>query len=66
VASQFFKRASNGCAESGAETRVVDLVGPTPARSVSCNPGADGADRDEGRLLIEVVWFAAGAIRMDD
>jgi hypothetical protein len=66
VASQFFNLDSNGCAESGAETIEVDLAGPTPARSVSWSPGAEGAEREEGRLLMEVVWFDGGAIRMAD
>jgi len=45
VASQCLRRASSGCAEDGlVEPGVASYgLGPTPARSVSCRPGAEGA-----------------------
>lgn len=40
--------------------------GPTPARSVSWRPGAEGAPWAEGRMCEKVdVWFSAGTMRRD-
>jgi len=43
VASQFLRRASRGCSESGVVEFEAERVGATPDRRVSCRPGAEGA-----------------------
>lgn len=70
VSSHFLRRTSRGCAESGTDEGEVLVVcereGPTPARSVSWIPGAEGAPMFfEERWLWVVEWPAAGAILID-
>jgi len=44
---------------------VVFTVGPTPARRVSCRPGAEGApDVRVERWEWEVEWVDGGAMRI--
>ncbi len=43
----------------------VRVEGPTPARSVSCRPGAEGAPREEAaRWECVVEWPDGGAMRI--
>jgi hypothetical protein len=69
VSSHFLRRLSSGCAESGAEDGEAEVVclkvGPTPARSVSWIPGAEGAPKDlDSRWEWEVEWPDGGTIRI--
>ena len=68
VASQALSRASRGCAEVGAvELEVASKGdGPTPARRVSCRPGAEGAEWLRSEMWVNVEeWESAGTMRRD-
>lgn len=59
------RRASSGWAEDGLSAAAYG-DGPTPARSVSCSPGADGALTPRSAMwLKEVAWESAGTMRRD-
>lgn len=50
MASQDLRRASSGCADTGVEDLASWGEAPTPWRSVSWTPGAEGAEE------VCVVW----------
>lgn len=65
MASQFLRRDSRGCEESVVGVEEVFTVGPTPARRVSCRPGAEGAPRERWvRWEWVVEWVEGGAMRI--
>ncbi len=63
MASQLARRVSSGWELSTCVEEMEVLVGPTPERSVSWRPGAEGADA-EVRCVWVVEWPEAGAIRI--
>jgi hypothetical protein len=64
VASQDLRRDSSGWADEGLSAANGD--GPTPARRVSCSPGAEGAlVLWEGLCVNEERCASAGTMRRD-
>lgn len=65
MASQFLRRASSGCVETGLLEAASKAEAPTPWRRVSWMPGAEGAEEEWEAWEKVVGAWEAGTIRID-